>query len=140
MKTKLTPPTKEIRLTIPVSAEVHATFTRIGQAGNVPVGRAMGEWLADTVDAAQHMAHLMEQARSAPAMVAKELHSYALGLTDVTADLMTQIRTKARGGPARASAAPHVSGAPEGTSPYSNTGGKVSGERTPKGSKGGTKK
>lgn len=138
MKTKLTPPAKEIRLTIPVSAEVHATFTRIGQAGNVPVGRAMGEWLADTVDAAKHMAHLMEQARSAPAIVARELHSYALGITDITADLMAQLRAK--GAADRASGALDESAAPAGTSPYSNTGGKVSGERTPKGSKGGTKK
>jgi hypothetical protein len=106
----------------------------------VPVGRAMGEWLADTVDAAKHMAHLMERARSAPALVARELHSYALGMTDMTADLITQIRTKGAAGSAGAAVAPSETGASAGTSPYSNTGGKVSGERTPKGSKGGTKK
>lgn len=140
MKTKLTPTPKEIRLTIPVSAEVHATFIRIAQAGSMPVGRAMGDWLADTVDAAKHMASMMEQARAAPSLVARELHSYALGLTDMTSDLITQLRTKSAAGSAGAAAAPSETGASAGTSPYSNTGGKVSGERTPKGSKGGVKK
>jgi len=92
MNTKQTPTPKEVRLTIPVSAEVHQTFTRIAKAGNMPTGRAMGEWLQDTLDAAAFMAEKMEQARKAPALVARELHSYALGLSDQTQELMTQMR------------------------------------------------
>ena len=37
--------TKEVRLTIPVSAEVHEAFTRIAKVTKMPVGRAMGKWL-----------------------------------------------------------------------------------------------
>ena len=57
--------TKEVRLTIPVSAEVHEAFTRIAKATKMPVGRAMGEWLGDTIEAAQLMAEKLEQARAA---------------------------------------------------------------------------
>ena len=31
-------------------------FTRIAKATKMPVGRAMGEWLGDTIEAAQLMA------------------------------------------------------------------------------------
>jgi len=82
----------ERRLTIPVSLEVYETFARIAKAGKMPIGRAMGEWLADTNEAASFMAEKMEQARAAPALVARELHSYALGLTDMTSELMASMR------------------------------------------------
>lgn len=114
-------PTAEIRLTIPVSAEVHAAFTRIAKAGNMPIGRAMGEWLADTVDAANFMAETMEKARAAPKLVAQELHAYALGLGDETGALLKRLREKARAdGGGDASAPP---GRPTATrTPPSNTG------------------
>jgi hypothetical protein len=123
MNTKQTPPLPEVRLTIPVSAEVHQTFARISKAGNMPIGRAMGEWLQDTIDAAAFMAEKMEQARKAPALVARELHSYALGLSDQTQELMAQMR---KGGKASGSPAGHP---PFGIAkrtppPVSNTGGK----------------
>lgn len=125
MITKPYPPTPtEVRLTIPVSAHVHAVFTRIAKAGKVPVGRAMGEWLADTVDAAAFMADKMEQARAAPALAARELHSYALGLTDMTQDLMKELRQGGSGGKGEAAALPPFFVTKEPT-PSSNTGGKV---------------
>lgn len=96
MKTKPSTPPQEVRLTIPVSAAVHQTFARIAKAANMPVGRAMGEWLGDTMDAANFMAETMEKARSAPALVAKELHAYALGLGDETQELMRTLREKSR--------------------------------------------
>lgn len=95
-----TPPTptkvETIRLTIPVSAEVHSTFQRLAKAGNMPIGRAMGEWLGDTLDAATFMAQTMEKARAAPKLVAQELHAYALGLGDETKELMNHLREKGR--------------------------------------------
>lgn len=122
-------PPKEIRLTIPVSVDVHEAFTRISKAGRVPVGRAMGEWLADTLEAAQFMADKMEQARTAPKLVARELHSYALGLTDMTQDLLETVRKRPASAGERATqepsqAAPGASSGPL-TPPSSNTGGKV---------------
>jgi hypothetical protein len=97
MKTPPTPTKPEtVRLTIPVTAEVHETFQRLAKAGNMSTGRAMGEWLLDTIDAATFMAQTIEKARSAPAMVARELHAYALGLGDETNQLIAEIQKKGR--------------------------------------------
>ena len=113
--------TKEVRLTIPVSAEVHEAFTRIAKATKMPVGRAMGEWLGDTIEAAQLMAEKLEQARAAPRLVMQEMHAYALGLADETGALLDKVRKegqKAREGRARADRP--AAAAP--TTPPSNTG------------------
>lgn len=121
MNTKHTP-SSEVRLTIPVSAEVHQTFARIAKAGNMPIGRAMGEWLQDTSDAAAFMAEKMEQARKAPGLVARELHSYALGLTDQTQELLEQMRKGGKGS-GIAAALPPFAAAKREAPPVSNTGG-----------------
>ena len=128
MNTKtLPPPTKDVRLTIAVTPKVHETFKRISAVGGGSTGRAMGDWLADTLDAAAFMAEKMEQARSAPSLVARELHSYALGLTDQTTALMEGLRQgKAPGGGGDASAARPVPGfGLQARPPSCNTGGKV---------------
>jgi hypothetical protein len=115
---------KTIRLTIPVSAEAHAAFTRISKATGMPVGRAMAEWMDDTLDAAEFLADTLEKAREAPRLVAQQLHAYALGLADETGALIEQVKesSKARHGQARAGrAAPAATPSP----PLCNTGGKV---------------
>jgi len=56
----------------------------------------MGEWLADTLEAAQFTAQKMEQARAAPRIVAREMHAYALGLTDETGSLIESLRAVGR--------------------------------------------
>ena len=124
--------TKEVRLTIPVSAEVHESFTRIAKATKMPVGRAMGEWLGDTIEAAQLMAEKLEQARAAPRLVMQEMHAYALGLADETGALLDKVRKegqKAREGRARADRP--ATAAP--TTPPSNTGVTNTKTRTRKG-------
>jgi NTP pyrophosphatase (non-canonical NTP hydrolase) len=124
--------TKEVRLTIPVSAEVHEAFTRIAKATKMPVGRAMGEWLGDTIEAAQLMAEKLEQARAAPRLVMQEMHAYALGLADETGALLDKVRKegqKAREGRARADRP--ATAAP--TTPPSNTGVTTTKTRTRKG-------
>nr|CRY95675.1 hypothetical protein [uncultured prokaryote] len=124
--------TKEVRLTIPVSAEVHEAFTRIAKATKMPVGRAMGEWLGDTIEAAQLMAEKLEQARAAPRLVMQEMHAYALGLADETGALLDKVRKegqKAREGRARADRP--ATAAP--TTPPSNTGVTNTKTRTRKG-------
>lgn len=129
MNTRLTPPPpKEVRLTIPVSERVHQTFTRIAKAGNMPVGRSMAEWLEDTVDAAEFMAQKMEEARSAPALVARELHSYALGLSDMTQTLISQAQKVEKGGLPKAAALPPF-GIQKRSTPSSNTGGEPQSEK-----------
>lgn len=124
----LTPPTpkpKKIRLTIPVTVEVHEAFQRIGKATAMPTGRAMGEWLGDTLDAAQYLADTLEKARAAPKLVAQQLHAYALGLSDETGALMARMREGGAGGvPGHAQQGPERLPDPL-TPPSSNTGGKV---------------
>lgn len=121
-----TPPTidkpETIRLTIPVSVEVHRTFERLAKASGMPLGRAMAEWLADTLDAAAFMAETMEKARAAPKLVAQELHAYALGLGDETGRLMERLREKGRTAGTQADAAAPRAARAAGPTPPSNTG------------------
>ena len=91
-----TPTTENVRLTITVTPEVHETFQRLAKAGSMSLSRAMGEWLGDTVDAAQFMAEKMEQARAAPKIVMREMHAYALGLADETGALMERMKKEGR--------------------------------------------
>ena len=84
----------------------------------------MGDWLGDTLDAAEFMALNMEKARSAPRLVAQELHAYSLGLADEMGQVLKNIREK--GSEGRGQAAPadglrRLTPSP----PSSNTGGKV---------------
>ena len=88
------PTAKNIRLTISVTPEVHETFQRLAKASGASIGRAMGEWLGDTIEAAQYVALTMEKARAAPKAAIREMHAYALGLADETGAMMDQIRSK----------------------------------------------
>jgi len=129
-----TPPTPErIRLTITVTPQVRETFSRMAAAGSMSLSRAMGDWLADTVEAASHMATLMERARSAPREVTREMHAYALGLADETGAVMEQLRVKSA---ARATAGALAHGAARvarSAPPPGNTGGKVPSEQRKEG-------
>lgn len=120
MKTPLAEPrsTERIRLTISVTPEVHETFVKLSKATNQSLSSAMGEWLADTIDAANFMAEKVSEARAAPRLVAREMHAYALGLADETGEVLRRVRGVEAGGKRSATASP----------PPSNTGGKVPGQ------------
>lgn len=124
---KTPPPPKTIRLTIPVTPEVHEAFTRLSEATGTPIGRAMGEWLGDTLDAVEHVATLMQEARQAPRLVAQQLHAYAHGLQDETGQLLERIRKypATRAGRASMRSVPPGSAAATASPPSCNTGGKV---------------
>lgn len=79
------------RVTVPIDVDVLAVFERLAEASGTSVGKAMGTWLADTVEGAEAMAGLMEKARRAPKEAVMELHSYALGLTDVTQGFLDHV-------------------------------------------------
>lgn len=87
---------KNVRLTITVTPEVHAAFKRLSAASSMSIGRSMGEWLGDTLDAVQYTASMMEKARAAPKMVMQELHAYSLGLADETGALLAKVRKKGK--------------------------------------------
>ena len=139
MDTKTIPPTPpRVRLTISVTPAVHATFQRLARAAGTSISFQMGEWLSDTLDAAEHMTSIVERARAAPSMMAKELHAYAVGLSDelgaVTAAMTKAEPRRMDGAPKRSARAGRV-GVPDGlTPPSSNTGGKppLKGQRHPK--------
>lgn len=132
-------PTKNVRLTITVSPEVHQVFQRLAKASSMPTGRAMGDWLGDTIAAAELMAKSMERARAAPKLVAQELHAYALGLGDETGELLRRMREKGEQDRAgdRAKLAPHedpARSAPAPTPP-SNTGVTTTNKKPKRGTK-----
>ena len=89
---KLFPEQKPIRVTVPVTPEVQAAFQRLAAASGTSTGKAMGEWLADTLEGALTMAEMLEKARRAPKQAVSEMHAYALGLADMTTDLMQSLR------------------------------------------------
>ena len=89
-----TPTPDRIRLTITVTPEVHASFVRLSKASGISIGRAMGEWLGDTLEAVEFTASKVEQARAAPKLVMQEMHAYALGLSDEMASVLSGLRAK----------------------------------------------
>lgn len=137
MSETLTPPSpKTIRVTVPVTPEVLEAFKTLGKVSNMSTGKAMGEWLADTVEGAQFMAETMLKARTAPKIVARELHAYALGLVDETGSVIEKLRGMGKtntvaigadggGASAHTPSAPIAGGLVAGVPPSCNTGGKV---------------
>jgi hypothetical protein len=138
MTKTLSPPTRPPRVSVPVDAETLEVFERLAKAGNMSTGKAMAEWLKDTVEAAQLMASTMERARAAPKIVTAELHAMMLGMSDQTkelADAFAKFKGPLVGGPDDGGgkrSATTAAGHPTLTPPSCNTGGKVPGEGKPK--------
>lgn len=109
---KLFPEQKPIRVTVPVTPEVQAAFQRLAAASGMSTGKAMGEWLEDTLEGVLTMADMLEKARRAPKQAVSEMHAYALGLADMTTELMQNLRRSKAGGKAGAgvgdAVAPHA--------------------------------
>ena len=127
MTKTISPPSRPPRVSVPIDGETLVVFERLAKAGNMSTGRAMAEWLKDTVEAAELMASTMERARAAPKVVTAELHAMMLGMAEQTKELQAQY-SKFKGalpdGPTG-----QAGGRPGGTAgtapPSCNTGGKV---------------
>jgi hypothetical protein len=140
MDKTLSPPTKPPRISVPVSDEVLQVFQRLAKAGNMSTGRAIAEWLSDTVEAAEYMAATMERARAAPKVVMREMHAYALGLADETGELMRNLAEKGKSQRAKdvdqlarkRSAGEMGESLSSVTPPSCNTGGKLTKPKKPK--------
>ena len=89
---------KPVRVTVPVTPEVQEAFQRLAAASGISTGKAMGDWLKDTLEGALAMAEMLEKARSAPKQAVRQMHSYALGLTDVTSELLADLSERSRKG------------------------------------------
>lgn len=87
------PPSPDrIRLTISVTPEVHAAFTRMAEVSGLSIGRAMGDWLADTIEGVEMITGQLAKARQAPRTVVKEMRQGLLGLTDEVDQLLAGLR------------------------------------------------
>lgn len=93
--------TERVRLTISVTPEVHAAFERLAKASGFSLSRAMGEWLGDTLEAVEYTAAKVEEARSAPKLVMREIHAMALGLADETSAVLAGMKSGSRPATAR---------------------------------------
>lgn len=104
------PPSSNIRLTITVTPEVHAAFARMAEASSLPIGRCMGEWLADTLEGVEFVTAQLVKARAAPRQVVREMRQGMLGLVDELDQLQTDLRSGKRlppgGGDARSAPRP----------------------------------
>ena len=113
---------ERIRLTISVTPEVHAVFTRMSEVGGISLGKCMGEWLADTIDGAQFVAQKMEDARKAPRVVMREMQALSRGIVDEVDEIARQVRGGLQVPDAQRQA---PAGRRASSPPSSNTGGKV---------------
>ena len=113
---------ERIRLTIAVTPEVHEVFGRMAEASGVSLGRTIGDWLADTMEGAQFVAQKMEEAKSQPRLVMREMQSYLEGTRQELESVVAGMRSP---GGTRAAGAPRAS-----IPPVSNTGGKPPGKTT----------
>jgi hypothetical protein len=109
-----------IRTTISITPEAHAVFKRMAEAANMSTSKAMGEWLADTSDAAEMIVLKMEEAKKAPLKVMREMQSMLAGLSDTVNDANVQIREIRKG--RRSIALATASGPSASKAPSSNTG------------------
>ena len=124
------PSDKTQRVSVPIDDHVLEVFKRLAKVSNQSTGRTIGEWLGDTVEAAELMASTMERARSAPKLVTAELHAMMLGMADQTKHLQDQF-SKYKGvlGEPQAGRLADTLGIAKntvaGSPPSCNTGGKV---------------
>lgn len=145
MSKTISPPTRPARVSVPIDAETLAVFERLAKVSSQSTGKAIAEWLADTVEGAEFMASTMERARAAPKLVTAELHAMALGLSENTKELMdkfSKMGKAARGGapvPAGGGTSDAARAAKPTNPPPCNTGGKLAGEKPATRSKRGSK-
>jgi hypothetical protein len=132
--------TDRIRTTISLTPEAYEVFKRMAEAANMSVSRAMGDWLIDTADAAMMITAKMEDAKSAPVRVMRELQAMVAGMAkevDGITEVVREKRREERGVRPRASGG--VRSAAAAVPPSSNTGGKSPKPPTSKAAKGSQK-
>jgi hypothetical protein len=144
---------KAVRVTVPVPPHVLEAFRELAAVQGVSVGKAMGEWLTDTLDGVNAMVQLLAKAKRAPHLAVRELSGYAMGLSELTSELLDELRRDALarkaaggsgGGPAKRGSAGAAAALPvqakRPTPPVGNTGGKVPVEGQKRHLKGGQSK
>ena len=110
--------TERIRTTISLSPEAHEVFKRMAEAGNLSISRCMGDWLADTLDAAEMITVKMEHAKREPMRVVSELRAMVAGMVASVDVAESEVRGRSRSDSERELRRDGGAGAP----PSSNTG------------------
>ena len=122
-----------VRMTVPVPEHVREAFQRLAAAQGCSVGKAMGDWLTDTVEAAEAMAGVLSDVRARPRKAIMKINSYAQSISGATDEVIQMIseharRTDRKVGASAAGGA-SATGIPAAarplTPPVGNTGGKV---------------
>lgn len=102
--------TEKTRVMVPITPEVKAVFDRLAAAQGCTTGRAISEWLTDTLEGAAAIADLVEKARKEPIAAMRQMHSYALGLGDMTTEILEGLRKATSKEPAKARQQPPAGG------------------------------
>lgn len=130
---------ERIRTTISVDPEVYEIFKRMATAANQSVSRTMGDWLTDTADAATMITTKMEEAKSAPVRVMRELQAMVAGMGKEVDEIAEVVRERRREERQVGRAPRDVPADSTAVPPSSNTGGKSPKTLAPRSSKGGRK-
>jgi hypothetical protein len=117
-----TPSPERVRLTVSVPAETLEIFRTMADAAGLSVGRCIGDWLADTADGAQFVAHKMLEAKRAPKTVMREMQAMATGLHGEVTSVLESLRRRSR--PASGADAQRPTAPARTNPPSSTTGGK----------------
>ena len=128
-------PLKTVRLSVPVTLEVQATFQRLAEVSGKSMAASMSQWLSDTKEAADLMADNLERLRGAPGDMVMRVRLHTSSIEDAAEAAIEQAISRAEQvefewepGARRRLARDARAGALEPlTPPSSNTGGKVHG-------------
>lgn len=104
-----------IRTTISLPQDVYEVFKQMADVSGTSVSRCMGDWLAETVEGAEHVSMQLQRARDLSKKGIKELHA-ALK----SGEYVNKFTTEEAARPDAASPAPRGRAQPP--TPYSNTG------------------
>ena len=91
-------PAKTVRLSVPVTPEVQATFQRLAEVSGKSMAASMSQWLSDTKDAADLMAQNLERLRESPGELVMRVKLHTSAVEDA-ADLMAENLERLRGSP-----------------------------------------
>jgi len=72
--------TERIRLTITITPEVHALFSRMAETGGVSLGRCIGDWLENTSEGAEFVANEARKVRELPKRVLEDMGALSRGI------------------------------------------------------------
>ena len=72
-----------IRLTITITPEVHALFSRMAEAGGVSLGRCIGDWLENTSEGAEFVANEVRKVKELPRKVLEDIGALSRGIDRV---------------------------------------------------------